>query len=383
MSGERSPGGALSAAVVLAAGFSSRMGAFKPLLPFGKGTVVSHVVATLRSGGLDRIHIVVGHRAEEMRPTLTTLGATVVDNPRYAEGMLSSIQAGLASLPEDAPGCLLLPVDVALVRPATVRQMLDAAESSGAPLLHPTFRGEKGHPPYIRRATFGEILAYSGEGGLASVLARHEREAETVPVIDAFCLADMDTKDAYRQRCADLGFVETPTEEECEAMLEAARTPAPVRAHSRVVAALADAIAQRLISSGLPLDEAAIRAGALLHDIAKGQPRHAEAGARMVSGFGFPRIAPIVASHMTFDFGGQLDEAAVVFLADKLVSGVARTRLEDRFAPALSRFRDDPRALAGALARMASAKAALAAIEVRIGPLDDPRAPAAKVLEEA
>lgn len=81
-------GGAQSkvAAVVLAAGRSSRMGAFKPMLPFGESTVLGHIVACLREAGLDRIHVVIGHRAADMGPVLAGFGVTGVVNPDFDRG---------------------------------------------------------------------------------------------------------------------------------------------------------------------------------------------------------------------------------------------------------------------------------------------------------
>jgi len=90
---------AATAAIVLAAGFSSRMGAFKPLLPFGERTVVAHVVANLRAAGLQRIHVVTGFEAENLAPELNRLGVTRAHNPDFAKGMFSSVRAGVASLP--------------------------------------------------------------------------------------------------------------------------------------------------------------------------------------------------------------------------------------------------------------------------------------------
>ena len=72
-----------------------------------------------------------------------------------------------------------------------------------------------------------------------------------------------------------------------------------------------------------------------MHDIAKGRRRHASAGAALVRDFGFPRVAEVVARHMNIDFDGSIDEGAVVYLADKLIQGETRVRLEERFAPAI------------------------------------------------
>ena len=102
----------------------------------------------------------------------------------------------------------------------------------------------------------------------------------------------------------------------------------------------------------------------MLHDIAKGQPEHAEVGAALVARLGFPAVAEAVRSHMDFDIAdGPPGAAAVVFIADKLVREDRRVALESRFEPAFERFADQPEALAGARRKYRNARRVLAAIE--------------------
>jgi len=362
------------AAVVLAAGFSSRMGAFKPLLPFGGRTLIGHVVANLREAGVRRIHVVAGFNAEALAPELAALDVVEARNPDFAKGMFSSVQAGVASLPTEVEAFLLSPVDVPLTRASTVGRILRAAASRGSAIVYPTFRGERGHPPLIRRALFAEILSGDGEGGLQALLARHDDEASEVAVFDWGCLIDMDRRDDHRLLAAALAGHRIPDAEECETMLESAAAPEAARRHGRAVAELAVGLARRLQRAGVPLDADLVEAAARLHDIAKGRPRHAEAGAELLRDFGFPEIAAAVAVHMNARFDDQrVDEGVVVHLADKLIQGEERVSLEKRFAPALARFADNPAALAGAKRRLAEAQAMSRAIEARIGPLG-PRA---------
>ncbi|MGQ9369446.1 DVU_1551 family NTP transferase [Azospirillum sp. ST 5-10] len=363
----RPPCGAV-AAVVLAAGRSSRMGAFKPLLPFGGRSVLGHVVDGLRRGGVATIVVVYGHNAAAMAAAVADLGVAGVENPAYDRGMLSSVQAGIAALPEEAAGCLVLPVDMPLVRPSTVARILRAAADTGAPLLHPVFAGRRGHPPFVARALFADVLAAAGPGGLRAVLERHAGEAREVEVFDGGCLRDMDEPDEHRRLVEALAHHDSPGDEECEAMLAAAGAAEPVRRHGRAVAALAEALARRLGAAGVALDVDRLRAAALLHDIAKGSPRHAEAGAALVAGFGFPEVAAVIARHMELPAEVRcLDEGAVLFLADKLIQGERRVPLEERFAPALRRFAGDAEALAGARRRHAAAAAVLRAVADRLG----------------
>jgi len=369
------PGDAI-AAIVLAAGFSSRMGVFKPLLAFGERTVTAHVVAILRDAGVRHIHVVTGCQAELMRVELAALGVTRAHNANFAEGMFTSVQAGVASLQAGIEGFLLLPVDVPLIRASTVRRVLGKAATAGVPIVHPVYRGSRGHPPFIGRALFDEILESDGNGGLRAILTRHGQEAASVTVFDRGCLLDMDNPEDYRRLLAALPHHHAPDADECEAMLEAAATPGPIRRHCHAVAALATHIARQLNDAGQPLDVDLVQAAALVHDIAKGRPHHAKAGAALVREFGFLCVAEVVARHMTIDFDGRIDESALVYLADKLIQGEAPVPLDARFTPALARYAGDTGALAGAMRRYADAVAILSAVESRIGPLDSHAAPA-------
>ena len=311
-----------------------------------------------------------GYRAEALAPELQRLGLTEAHNGQFDRGMFSSVQTGIASLPADARACLIAPVDAPLLRVSTLVRLLAAAAESAAAVVYPNYRGERGHPPLIRRALFAEVLAGDGEGGLQGLLARHQDEALDVEVFDWGCLVDIDRPEDYRRILQEFARHRLPNDEECDAMLAAAAAPETVRRHCRAVAALATSLSRRLRDAGEPVDPALARAAAWVHDIAKGQPRHAAAGAEMVSAFGFPELAPTVARHMDApDDAMRLDEGAVVYLADKLIQGERAVSLEARFGPALIRFADDPEALAGARRRFAGALAVRDAIEARIGSL--------------
>lgn len=373
MAPQRTP---LLAALILAAGYSSRMGRCKALLPLAGQAAIARIVASFRSAGIASIAVVTGHRAEQLAPVLEAMGVANVPNPNFSQGMYSSIQAGLRALPADVDACFLLPVDIPLLRPASIATLAAGYAARRPPLLYPTFRGERGHPPLIGRALFDEILAGDGEGGLAALLRKHQTAALDQPVIDEGILRDMDTPADYEQLAELATRRLTPSPAECEAILDAQDVGEPIRRHSRAVAELATSIAERLASGGTPIDIPLVRAGGLLHDIAKGQPAHAAAGQAIVTGLGYPAVGEVIGQHMDFDFSrGGLDAAAIVFLADKLLKEDRRVSLDSRFAPAFRRFADDPAALHGARRKYQSACAIADAIEAQCGMVLDERQP--------
>jgi CTP:molybdopterin cytidylyltransferase MocA len=190
------------AAIVLAAGYSRRMGAFKPLLPFGSTTIIEAVLATLREAGIETIRVVVGWNAQILIPVLERCGATWVCNERFAEGMYASVQIGVRNLSPDVAAFFLLPGDLPLVRSATLARL--AAEWDARPqgILYPCHQGARGHPPLIAADYIPEILTAEPAGGLRELLERHAGAARGVECDDPGILIDLDTPEEYQQSLA-------------------------------------------------------------------------------------------------------------------------------------------------------------------------------------
>ena len=114
-------------AVILAAGISSRMGEFKPLLPMGEETVIRNVVRVLQTAGVSRILVVTGYQSEVLQEHLAHTGVMFVHNERFAQTqMFDSVRLGLAAMGDSCEKILLTPADVPLVQPDTVLTVLPA-----------------------------------------------------------------------------------------------------------------------------------------------------------------------------------------------------------------------------------------------------------------
>ena len=187
------------AAVVVAAGYSRRMGAFKPLLPFGSTTVIERVITTIREAGIDTIGVVVGWNAEMLIPVLERCGAPWIRNEHFAEGMYTSIQAGVRSLPADVGAFFLFPGDMPLVRSATLRRLAAEWDERPGGILYPRHEGKGGHPPLIAADYIPVILAAEPAGGLRQLLRQHAHAARHVECADPGVLIDLDTPDEYQQ----------------------------------------------------------------------------------------------------------------------------------------------------------------------------------------
>ena len=330
------------AAIVLAGGFSKRMGRFKPLLPLGDQRPIERVVRMFQDAGIDETLVVVGHRGDEIRRVLDPLNAVCVENPDYAEGMFTSVLAGVRALPDHSRAFFIHPADIPMVRWQTVRRLAEAGGNSSAVVLYPTFDGRRGHPTLISSRLGQQILRWHGTGGLRSFLQGHEAESLEVPVADEAVLLDLDTPDDYESMLIRLSGRGLPTEAECRVLME--ELPGAVAAHCRAVSEVARCLAESLRAAGLDIDVELVRTAALLHDIARTSKDHARVGARLLETHGFTRLAPIVAAHMdlSVDPGRCLDEIQVVYLADKLVIGDQLADLEQRFARKMKKYGRDP-----------------------------------------
>jgi len=190
---------AIATAIVLAAGESRRMGDLKPLLPYGGGTVIQAVVRALQASPVRHVVVVVGHRAEEISANLAGTSAECVFNPRFAEGMLSSIRTGLTAAPEETEWFVIALGDQPALKPALVAALVRAAQERGKGIVVPSYGGRRGHPLVIHASLRQEIAELDPALGLRELLRRHPEAVHHVVVGDEAVLADMDTPEDYRR----------------------------------------------------------------------------------------------------------------------------------------------------------------------------------------
>jgi molybdenum cofactor cytidylyltransferase len=186
------------AAIVLAAGRSRRMGAFKPLLPFGDRTVIESCVNNLRTADVQDIAVVVGHRAEDIREQLKTLDVNFAVNPDPDSEMSASIARGVEAVSHGARALIIALVDHPAVPAETIKILIDEWRR-GARLVQPEHEGRGGHPVVIDLAYRDELLALDPESGLRALFAAHRREVKRVPVASPYVARDMDTWEDYQR----------------------------------------------------------------------------------------------------------------------------------------------------------------------------------------
>ncbi len=171
----------------------------------------------------------------------------------------------------------------------------------------------------------GDIAAVSHKGAIASLIGRREG-------LDYTALTALRFEGERPVSFEILGPPRpTLTDEVCAALLAASGADEALVAHGRAVAALADEIGDALREKGARSDAKALHAAALLHDLARGEKDHAALGASRLSALGYPQIAQIAGQHHDLE-STELDEAAVLYIADKAVRGTRRVSIDERFA---------------------------------------------------
>ena len=331
------------AAVILAAGFSSRMKEFKPLLETGGMTLADRLISTFSACEIEAL-LVTGWRGDELSAGIRNRNVTIVPNPDYEQGMLTSVQAGVRSLSSRHEAFFLIPVDIPLIRPATVRRLINCYADNPGRIIYPVFNSRRGHPPLIPASLAPEITGWQDDSGLNTILAGHRDLDVEVPIADETVLMDADNREGFDRLLARYETYHIPSEDECRALLDINGTPENVRRHCRIVAGVADRIAGALLKSGQTVDSAAVHAAAVLHDIAKGQPYHGAVGAEVLRNSGFGRIGDIISIHQDLvdEVNGVDIETKLVYFADKFVIGEDIVPVWERYQASLEKYGENP-----------------------------------------
>jgi molybdenum cofactor cytidylyltransferase len=172
------------------------MGSPKALLRYRGRSFVDHLIATFQSAGAHVI-VVLGHHSAGIRAAAALEGADVVENPAPQRGQLSSLQCGLARIPESTQAIAFTLVDLPAIAPSTIESLTAAFDTSRALLALPAFRGKRGHPVVFRRTLLSEFLALPEGAAARDVVRRYSAETAIVDVDDPGVVSDVDTPEDY------------------------------------------------------------------------------------------------------------------------------------------------------------------------------------------
>jgi molybdenum cofactor cytidylyltransferase len=194
-------GGPNIAAIVLAAGRSTRMGtANKLTADIGGEPMVRHAVKAALASAAQPVLVVTGHEAGNVRAALTGLEVSLLHNPDFAAGLSSSLKAGIAAVPDTAEGTLVLLGDMPQITAAHLDRLIAAfAAEGGAGIIAPTHAGKRGNPLLWPRVYFREMLQLEGDAGAKRLLAAHASRVREVDLGTDAIFADVDTPEALAQ----------------------------------------------------------------------------------------------------------------------------------------------------------------------------------------
>jgi len=184
-------------AIILAAGESRRMSRPKLLLPFDDRTIIEEVVANVLSSRADGALVVLGANRREIEAKIRHFEARTVTNPKYQEGMFSSVRRGLRALPASARAALFVLADQPEVPTSVINLLIDAYLRKKKGIVVPVFRKRRGHPLLVDLKYRSEIEALSPEIGLRALIRNHPEDVLEVKVSTSAVLRDIDDPKDY------------------------------------------------------------------------------------------------------------------------------------------------------------------------------------------
>jgi len=194
------------AALVLAAGRSTRMGAINKLIAeIGGKPLVRIAVEQALASRADPVIVVTGHEREKVETALKDLPVRFAHNPDYAEGLGSSLKAGIAAVPEDADGAIVCLGDMPQVNSALINQLLSAFDpEKGALVVVPSIEGRRGNPVVWSRRFFNDLMQIQGDVGARYLIGNYAEAVVEVPVAGGAALTDVDTPESLNAVKAEI-----------------------------------------------------------------------------------------------------------------------------------------------------------------------------------
>lgn len=182
------------AALILAAGASSRMGESKQLLDWGGRPLLGYILEQARSWPVDQVVVVLGSEAETILERVDLGQAVVVLNPEWEEGQASSLRAGLAALEREGSmeAAFIVLGDQPEVDPAVLPALVEAYRSSGRWAVVPKYRYTRGNPVLVARALWPRLMSLKGDEGARRLFEAHPEWVEEVR-FDQLPPRDVDT----------------------------------------------------------------------------------------------------------------------------------------------------------------------------------------------
>ncbi len=185
-------------AIILAAGESKRMGKLKPLLKFDGRTFLEQIISVLKDSEVDGITAVLGAEAETVKESIDLSGIDVVINEDYQKGQLSSLIAGIKSVPEETDAIVVCLADSPFINIKTINNIIRSFKEKNVPIIVPVCSGKRGHPVLFSKSLFKEIIEAPEDQGAKYVVHSNKERVFELDTFDKGILIGINTPEDYR-----------------------------------------------------------------------------------------------------------------------------------------------------------------------------------------
>lgn len=331
-------------AIITAAGMSSRMGVFKPLIKLGSTTFIEHVISNFQKAGICKIIVVCGNKMALVKNTLKDLDVKIVPNFEYAStDMLYSIKKGLLRLNKNCSGFFITTVDTPIFSSFSIKNMIKIATAKDKCIIIPKYKNKEGHPVYISSHYIKDILNYEENYGLKGFLDKFEDDKIYLNIPDPGITMNINTPSDLVEIQDYFKNIDIPSYEQCLEIQNFFNMNDNINAHCSKVCEIAQGIGKQFMDKGINVNMKLIIAASLLHDIAKGIKHHDKVGAKFMKEMGFYDVSDIILNHMSLNdpIVKEPYEKYIVYLADKLVKGDSYVGVNNRFDAKILKTKDE------------------------------------------
>lgn len=185
--------------IILAGGRSERMGSMKQLLPWGRKTILQHLIDVAAAVKPAEMIVVLGYNAQQISEVIKSSPVKIVVNDEFKKGMSSSLKAAMKNISQQSDAYVFMLGDQPLVTADMLSQLLSRHASSSRGITVPVYKGIKGRPVVIAGKYREELMTLSGETGARQVIDNHPDDVLEVPVDSEEVVIDLDTQEEYKK----------------------------------------------------------------------------------------------------------------------------------------------------------------------------------------
>lgn len=330
--------------LIVAAGLSSRMKDFKPLMEIEDKPLIINTISSLKKSGIEEISIVVGYRSKDIENCVKDEDVNIIYNKDYNNSfMYDSFKLGLKEIKDNCDAIIFLPGDVGFVSKYTIDLLIEEINKGQSKIIYPMYKNTIGHPPIISCECFDYLLNYNGENGLKGGMDYFQQESKKIETPDKFILCDMDYKEDFYKVKSDFENRQILSYEDCVYLLNYFNVSLSIINHSKKVKEICEDLSNLINKNKHIINMNLIKSASMLHDIRRQEKNHSDVGADLLESLGYDKIASIIRSHMKIkkDMENEINENTILYYGDKLVIEDRFVNLEKRFEDKLEKYKND------------------------------------------